>query len=115
MSKKKKAAGGEFEQPTLDEENNNGASVTLVDPIDLSGGADNTDATDELSEAVRASRAPAPVAVVPDAPPAPGKYKISYLLHGQRINESHVSVRKAVARVADLRRLGIVPQTSTDE
>jgi hypothetical protein len=77
--------------------------------------ADNTGKTDELSRAVAASLASTPVIMPGPREPAPGKYRLSYLLHGERMTESHVSVRKAVARVADLRRLGIVAETSTAE
>lgn len=65
--------------------------------------------TDEFSKAV---------ALKPQAPPAPveaapkGKYCIDYEYNNEQIHETHAALRGAVARVADLKRLGIVPATS---
>lgn len=101
----------DFKQPTLDDgvqqaDANLPATVTAVV-------TDNSDKDDELSVAVREANKPVAVAVEPEKPRGPGKYQLDYVYNGQRIHETHETVRHAIARVAGLKRLGIVPATST--
>ncbi len=75
----------------------------------------NSGKNDELSRAVEASNAPKPVKAAPEPERLPGKYHLDYELDGVAIHETHTTVHQAVARVAALKRLHIVPATSTVE
>jgi len=75
--------------------------------------ADNTDKTDELSVAIAEQAKGSPVEVEPEKPRGPGKYRLRYYLHGKRIIETHETLPRAISRVADLRRMGISPETHT--
>lgn len=107
-----------FEQPVLDADDDGedeGEETETLPETELVDVDPNEQNDDELSLAVVASRA-APVVDLPPEevkPTGKGKYRLTYLLHGEKIEESHHNVRNAVARVADLRRLGIIPATST--
>jgi len=110
-----------FEQPRLDPQADtvqpkpdaeDAAELPTTELVDVDPNENNDD---ELSRAVVASRA-APVVDTPPEevkPSGKGKYRLTYLLHGEKIEESYHAVANAVARVADLRRLGIVPATKT--
>lgn len=104
----------EFTQPVI--ENNTDplpGGVSLVQPVAVPM-VDNSGKTDELSRAV----ADASRVVVQEAAPVnrdPAKFKLDYVYNGEMIHESHTTVRGALARIASLKRLGIVPATSTSE
>ena len=73
----------------------------------------NAGKTDELSLAVVAANAPKKVEVKPIPVNPPARFHLDYVLNGKEIHETHCTVQRAVARVSELRRLGIVPATST--
>lgn len=72
----------------------------------------NDGKTDELSLALARSKEPKPVAAEPEK--LPGKYALDYSLKGVAIHETHATIPHALARIAALGRLGIVPSTSTN-
>lgn len=71
----------------------------------------NSGKVDELSLAVRNSRRV--IAPPPARPEPPGKYCLEYEYNGQAIRETHRSIPHALSRMAALKRVGIVPATST--
>lgn len=87
-----------FEQPQLD--------TAAVIP--------NNERTDALSRALADSNRPNTV-VVDEPVKEVAKYHLGYVYNGELIDESHVTIRGALARIAALKRLGIVPSTSTVE
>lgn len=106
----------DFEQPKLEDgdplaRGDTASGTTLVlqdvntDPVDNSG------KLDALSLALAASRKPKEVQPEPEKPA--GKYALDYSLKGVPIRETHVTIPHALARIAALGRLGIVPSTST--
>lgn len=103
----------EFNQPSLDNDNHEvaqeGALVLREQPILV----DNSGKTDELSVALANSKKAVPANLAPDVAPV-GKYALDYSLKGEAIHETHSTVRSALARIAALGRLGIVPATSTN-
>jgi len=112
-------AGG-FVQPSLDNSGptNTGGIVhetTATELVlrDAPTTTVNTGKTDELSVALAESRKPVTTAIVEPEKPV-GKYALDYSLKGEAIHETHATVRSALARVAALGRLGIVPATSTN-
>jgi hypothetical protein len=103
----------EFQQPSLADadkpapeqmQEQPSAPATVALPV-------NTGKTDELSLAVKAAKT---VIAPPPPPPQPaGKYCLDYAYNGEAIHETHVTVRGALARVRDLKRMGIIAATST--
>jgi len=116
---------GAFVQPSLD--NPTGETAIVRDPVtgehvltesalvvrDAPVENINSGKTDELSVALAESRKPKPATVFEEPKPV-GKYALDYSLKGEAIHETHATVRSALARVAALGRLGIVPATSTN-
>jgi hypothetical protein len=114
----------EFKQPVMQDTTDPNAVLTqqmlqtqapevMFDVMETGAPADNTDKTDELSVAVAEAEKPKPVEPEPVKPAGPGRFRLRYYLHGKRIIETHETVQRAVARVADLRRMGITPETAT--
>ena len=110
---------GAFVQPSLESPqpgftgNADLPETALVLRESAAQAVDNSRKTDELSLALAESRKPVPANLAPEPAPV-GKYALDYSLHGQAIHETHSTVRSALARVAALGRLGIVPATSTN-
>ena len=75
----------------------------------------NIGKTDELSLAAAAAFNPVHEPPAPEPQPMTGKYCLDYVYNNQSIHETHHAVRNALARIADLKRLGIVAKTSTQE
>ncbi len=69
--------------------------------------------TDALTAALQASRAPKPVDPALEPKKMPGKFALDYTLKGVPIRETHATIPHALASVARLANLGIVPKTST--
>lgn len=109
--------GASFAQPTL--ENVNGNVIVeredgaFVERKELPVIIDNSSKADELSLALAESRKPVPAVLFEPEKPI-GKYALDYSLKGEAIHETHSTIRSALARVAALGRLGIVPATSTN-
>lgn len=106
----------EFKQPSLENSNDAPEADAPESALVLRGeGAPvvNSNKTDELSIALAESRKPVPANIV-EGPKPVGKYALDYSLKGEAIHETHSTVRSALARVAALGRLGIVPATSTN-
>lgn len=72
----------------------------------------NAGKTDELSRAVIEAARPKPTELKEPVRP-PGKYFLHYEYNGEEIKESHATIPHALARIAALKRIGIVPGTST--
>lgn len=108
----------EFHQPVIDMEGDplaRGDSLTertLTLSEQPRETVNNDGKTDELSLALAASKVPAAVAPEPEKPV--GKYALDYSLKGVAIHETHATIPHALARIAALGRLGIVPSTSTN-
>lgn len=105
----------EFSQPSLGDPQHNSRQY---DAGEFRGKrppaiVDNSGKTDALSQAVAAQRKV--VAPVAEAPRGPGAYQLDYVYNGELIHETHETIPHAVARVAALKRLGIVPATSVAE
>lgn len=104
----------EFKQPTIEgtlvADPSNETALLKTQPVAV---VDNSGKTDELSLALIESRKNTAV-VIPDVQQLPGKYALDYSLQGVAIHETHSTVALALARIADLARLGIVPATSTN-
>lgn len=102
----------DFHQPTLEGAELQPAGETvLVERVPVAR-VSNTGKTDELSLAVAAANAPKPTTLVEEPKPV-GRFALEYEYNGEAIRETHATVRGAVARVQALKRLGIVPATST--
>jgi hypothetical protein len=98
----------EFQQPSLADADKPAPEQMQEQPSALPV---NTGKTDELSLALKAAKT---VIAPPPPPPQPvGKYCLDYTYNGEAIHETHVTVRGALARVRDLKRMGIIAATST--
>lgn len=101
----------DFEQPTLD---NGGAPAPSGMPkTAVVVPANNSGKTDALSLAVAAQRKV--IVAEPEKELPPGPYQLDYVYNGEAIHETHRTIPHALARVAALKRLGIVPATSVAE
>lgn len=85
-----------------------GAVVAKTDEVD------GTLGDDEFSNAIVEARKPLPIAPVPEAPQGPGKYQLEYNLKGQRIVETHRTLRQGLAGMRRLNALGIHPKATTN-
>lgn len=103
----------DFTQPTLDDPNApaGGTLTALPERVATGTAIVNTGKTDELSVALAQSKIP--VAALPEPVKPPGKYTLDYSLKGEAIHETYVTVPQALARIAELGRLNIVPATGT--
>lgn len=105
--------GGAFVQPSLNDERPVHTESGELVLRDITPGAPiNSGKTDELSVALADSKKP--LVAAPEPEKAKGKYALDYSLKGEAIHETHSTVRSALARIAALGRLGIVPATSTN-
>lgn len=65
------------------------------------------------NELQRAAAAPPIVAAPePEKPKEAGKFQLDYVYNEQKIHETYYTLERAVARVKDLKRIGIVPVKS---
>lgn len=106
----------EFQQPSLNDADTNETMAQESRALTLNSAPVeniNSGKTDELSVALAESRKPRPATVFEEPKPV-GKYALDYSLKGEAIHETHATLKHALARIASLGRLGIVPATSTN-
>jgi hypothetical protein len=102
----------DFEQPRL--EGNDPVAQEALPARDAPARVSNAGKTDELSLAVAEAGKPKATDLKEPAKP-PGKYFLHYEYNGEEIKESHATIPHALARISALKRIGIVPGTSTAE
>lgn len=98
----------EFHQPKLADAEGAALPEAITQMV-----ADNADKTDELSLAAAAAFNPVHAPLPPEPQLPPGRFCLDYIYNGQKIHETHRTTRTAIARIAALKRIGIVPATST--